>query len=326
LDLKNPAAHAVAVRLATVADVIVENFSSGVMSRLGLGYNDLSVDNPRLIYVSMSGYGHSGPRAAWTSMNMNLQAYTGLMLTTGADGDPPTAISNSWNDYIGGLHATIAILYALEERHTTGLGRNIDLSQFECSVATLGPLLLAAAASGAPPKRWGNRSNRNAPQGVYPCAGNDEWVAISVETDDQWHEFARAIDQPTLADDPRFATTLGRMRNHDALDEAIARWTRELPNDNVELRLQAAGVPAERMRRAEAVIDAPDSGRVYKPVPGKTERPVLAASVPFTLSGSAIASVGAPSQLGEHTHEALRNWLNLSNEEIDSLERENALV
>ena len=326
LDLKNPAAHATAIRLAMVADVIVENFSSGVMSRLGLGYDHLSADNPRLIYVSMSGYGHSGPRAAWTSMNMNLQAYTGLMLTTGAEGDPPTAISNSWNDYIGGLHATIAILYALEERHTTGLGRNIDLSQFECSVATLGPLLLAAAATGAPPKRWGNRSSRNAPQGVYPCMGKDEWVAISVETDDQWRALAQAIEQPTLANDPRFATTLGRMRNHDALDEAISTWTRELPNDEVEQRLQAAGVPAERMRRADAVIGAPDSGRVYKPVPGNTERPVLAATVPFSMSGNAVAPIGAPSQLGEHTHEALRDWLNLDDAEIDALERENALV
>jgi crotonobetainyl-CoA:carnitine CoA-transferase CaiB-like acyl-CoA transferase len=326
LDLKNAAAHATAVRLAMVADVIVENFSSGVMGRLGLDYIALSPGNPRLIYVSMSGYGHTGPRADWTSMNMNLQAYTGLMMTTGAEGDQPTAISNSWNDYIGGLHATIAILYALEERHESGRGHNIDLSQFECSVATLGPLLLAAATSRRPPKRLGNRSSSNAPQGVYPCAGTDEWCAISVETDTQWEALARAIDQPALAEDPRFATALGRMHNHDALDEVIAAWTRELPNNEVEQRLQAAGVPAERMRRAGAVIGAPDSGHVYHPVPGSGDRPVLAATLPFTFSASATAAIGAPSQLGAHTHEALRDWLSLSDAEIDALERERALV
>jgi crotonobetainyl-CoA:carnitine CoA-transferase CaiB-like acyl-CoA transferase len=326
LDLKNEPAHATAVRLAMVADVIVENFSSGVMGRLGLDYAALSPGNPRLIYVSMSGYGHTGPRADWTSMNMNLQAYTGLMMTTGAEGDQPTAISNSWNDYIGGLHATIAILYALEERHESGRGRNIDLSQFECSVATLGPLLLAAAAGGRPPKRLGNRSSSNAPQGVYPCAGKDEWCAISVETDTHWRALAWAIDQPALAEDPRFATALGRVHNHDALDEVITAWTRELPNNEVEERLHAAGVPTERMRRAEVVIGAPDSGHVYRPVPGNGGPPVLAATLPFTFSASAIAPIGAPSQLGAHTHEALRDWLSLSDAEIDALERERALV
>src|SRR5437867_7690160 len=133
LDLKHPAGYATALRLGGVADVVVENFSAGVMRRLKLGYEDLSAGNPGLIYVSMSGYGHTGPRRSWTSMNMNLQAYTGLMMTTGAEGDLPTAISNSWNDYIGGLHAVIAILDALGERHENGRGTNIDLCQSECS-------------------------------------------------------------------------------------------------------------------------------------------------------------------------------------------------
>ncbi len=327
LDLKHAAGQATAVRLAAVADVIVENFSSGVMKRLGLDYEALSPANPRLIYVSMSGYGHTGPRREWTSMNMNLQAYTGLMLTTGAEGDPPTAISNSWNDYIGGLHAVIAILHALEERHETGRGRDIDLSQFECSVATLGALLMAASATGKPPKRWGNRSSASAPQGVYPCMGKDEWCAISVQTDEQWRALAAAIGQPSLAQDPRFATALGRMRNHDALDEAIATWTRELLNDEVERRLQPVGVPAERMRRADTVVNAPDAGHVYRPVPGSDgERPALAATVPFTFSVSPVTPVGPTMPLGAATHEVLRDWLNLVGAEIDELDRQQALV
>ena len=92
----------------------------------------------------MSGYGHTGPHA-WTSMNMNLQGYSGLMTVTGAEGDPPTAISNSWNDYIGGLHACFAVQQALAERAATGKGSRLDLSQFECSVSMIGPLLLASA-------------------------------------------------------------------------------------------------------------------------------------------------------------------------------------
>ena len=107
IDLKNEAGQKVAARLAAATDVVIENFSAGVMGRLKLDYPTLQAFNPGLIYVSMSGYGHDGPRCDWTSMNMNLQGYSGLMMVTGAEGDPPTAISNSWNDYIGGLHASL---------------------------------------------------------------------------------------------------------------------------------------------------------------------------------------------------------------------------
>ena len=326
LDLKSAAGHAVATRLATVADVIVENFSSGVMRRLKLDYDTLSPGNPRLIFVSMSGYGHTGPRRDWTSMNMNLQAYTGLMLTTGAEGDPPTSISNSWNDYIGGLHAAIAILQALTDRTETGQGRNIDLAQFEGSVATLGSLVMASAVTGRPPRRWGNRSSNAAPQGVYQCAGEDEWCALSVETTEQWRGLARAIGQAALAEDPRLASAAGRMRHHDELDEAIATWTRELVNTEVEQRLQQAGVPAERMRRAKDVVDSPDSGHVYRPVPSDRAQQPLAATLPFTFSKSPVAAVEAPDQLGGHTREVLHDWLDMPEVEIDELDRQGALV
>ena len=107
IDLKNRAGQNIALRLAAAADVVIENFSAGVMDRLNLGYENLRLLNPALIYVSMSGYGHDGLRHDWTSMNMNLQGYSGLMMATGAEGDPPIAISNSWNDYIGGRPSRI---------------------------------------------------------------------------------------------------------------------------------------------------------------------------------------------------------------------------
>jgi crotonobetainyl-CoA:carnitine CoA-transferase CaiB-like acyl-CoA transferase len=324
LDLKSEAGHAVATRLAMGADVIVENFSAGVMRRLKLDYETLSRDNPRLIYISLSGYGHTGPRKSWTSMNMNLQAYTGLMLTTGAEGDPPTAISNSWNDYIGGLHGIIAVLGALTEREETGRGRNIDLSQFECSVATVGALLMASAVSGRPPKRWGNRSSSAAPQGAYPCGGNDEWCVIVAETDEQWLALAKAIGRPDLAADERFASVVGRMRHHDELDAAIEAWTRGRLNTDVERQLQVAGIPAERMRRVDDVVESPDSGGAYRPVPGERKKPLVAPSVPFTFSKSTVEAFTAPCALGEHTEEVLRDWLGLDAAEIASLRSRNA--
>src|SRR2546427_1480725 len=163
IDLKNEAGQKVASRLAGIADVVIENFSAGVMRRLKLDYGTLQIVNPGLIYVSMSGYGHDGPRRDWTSMNMNLQGYSGLMMVTGAEGDPPTAISNSWNDYIGGRHALFAILQAIDQRRKSDQGRVIDLSQFECSAAMIGSLLLSNAINGTGPSRRGNRSDRFAP-------------------------------------------------------------------------------------------------------------------------------------------------------------------
>ena len=326
LDLKNEAGQAIASRLASVADVIVENFSSSVMGRLNLDYQTLRSTNPRLVYISLSGYGHTGPLSSWLSMNMNLQAYTGLMLTTGSEGDLPTAISNSWNDYIGGLHGVIAILQALADRSESGLGRHIDLSQFECSVATLGALLMASAVSGRPPKRWGNRSSSAAPQGVYPCAGHDEWVALSIETDAQWSALAAALGGPALARDERFSTAVERLRHHDELDATIGEFTRARSTAQVEQAFHQAGVPAERMRRVADVVRSADSGHVYRPLPGDRAEPVLAASLPFAFSDSAVAAVDAPCELGEHSSEVLRDWLGLNDGEIDALERARALV
>ncbi|HEY3118003.1 MAG TPA: CoA transferase, partial [Chloroflexota bacterium] len=325
IDLKNPAGQRIGTELAKVADVLVENFSSGAMGRLKLDYDHLGPLNPRLIYVSMSGYGHSGPRRDWTSMNMNLQAYSGLMMTTGSEGDPPTSIANSWNDYIGGLHASFEILEALAERVETGRGKNIDLAQFESSMGTIGPLLLAGAVNHEPPARLGNRSTTNAPQGCYPCAGDDEWCTVSVQTDEQWRGLAQAIAKPSLANDPRFTSAVGRLRHHDEIDAEISAWTRLLPPLEAEHRLKAAGVPADRMRRAEAVVTQPDTGHVYAELETNLGRPTLVAVLPYSFSDSAMAKPEPVPELGAHNRSALQSWLKLSDAEIDTLEAEGAL-
>ncbi len=324
LNLKHEAGQATAARLASVADVIVENFSSGVMHRLQLDYETLAPANPGLIYVSMSGFGHSGPRRDWTSMNMNLQGYSGLMLVTGNEGDPPTSVSNSWNDFIGGLHAAFAILQALAERNREGRGRYLDLAQAECSIATLGPLALFSAVTGQDPARPGNRSTSIAPQGCYRCAGEDEWCVISVQTDEQWSALTRTIG---LATDPRFANVTGRLRHHDEIDEEIQAWTRDLAKEEVEARLVAAGVPAERVRRADEVVNSDDAGRVFSPLqtPGSTKVD-LAAGLPFSLGTSATLPPEPPSQIGQHTRAALAEWIGLTDDEIDALDAAGVLV
>jgi crotonobetainyl-CoA:carnitine CoA-transferase CaiB-like acyl-CoA transferase len=325
IDLKNPAGRELAARLASVADVLVENFSSGAMERLRLDYESLQPLNPRLIYVSMSGYGHSGPRRDWTSMNMNLQAFSGLMMTTGEEGDGPIAISNSWNDYIGGLHASFEVLQALGERMETGVGKNIDLAQFECSVGTLGPLLLACSVNHEPPRRTGNRSSSSAPQGCYPCAGTDEWCTLTVQNDDHWRGLARAMGDPEWAADPRFASAVGRLAHHDEIDGLITAWTSQRSAVEAEQRLQAAGVPAERMRKTDAVVDSPDTGHVYSPLETLTGRQTQVARLPFTFSATPAVEPQKVPTLGADTQVGLQRWLGLTEAQIEALEAEGAL-
>ena len=330
IDLKHPRGRDLARRLAEAADVVVENFSAGVMERLGLGYEALREGNPRLIFASMSGYGHGGPRRDWTSMNMNLQGAAGLMQVTGAEGDPPTAISNSWNDYIGGLHTCYAVIGALSERAATGEGIHLDMGQFECSVSMIAPLVLFSAVNGRNPERMGNRSTRFAPQGVYRCAGQDEWCAVSVHDDAQWRALAEAVDEgvpdPGLAGDPRFATPSGRMRCHDEIDQRIEAWTRALESADVETRLKRAGVPAARMRRVQDLVENRAPSRAYREMDEPRVGSMLTTALPLELSASPLPPATPAPCLGQHTQEVLREWLDLPANELSELAATGALI
>jgi benzylsuccinate CoA-transferase BbsF subunit len=326
LDLKTPSGKEIASRLAAAADVLVENFSAGAMDRLGLGYQHLQPKNPRLVYLSLSGYGHHGPRREWTSMNLNLQAYSGLMMTTGAEGDPPTTIAASWNDYLGALHGCIVVLNALAERKKTGLGANLDLSQFECSVASLGPLLLASSVNKSVPPRAGNRSEEAAPQGCYRCAGHDQWCVISVRSDEQWQALVSILEEVPELRDGRFADLQARLRQHDELDALIERWTADRRDTEVEERLQAAGIPAERMRRTRDVLADPAAGRLFQAMEDPPGHRQLMSKLPAGFSRSAVAELSPSPAVGENTMAVLREWLGLGADDLAQIEAEGALV
>jgi crotonobetainyl-CoA:carnitine CoA-transferase CaiB-like acyl-CoA transferase len=325
IDLKKEAGQRLAARLAAIADVVIENFSAGVMDRLELGYERIKAANAKVIYVSMSGYGHDGPRRDWTSMNMNLQGYSGLMMVSGAENDPPTAISNSWNDYIGGLHACFAVLWALDKRTTDSQGARIDLSQFECSASMIGSLLLGSAVDGKPAVRPGNRSDRFAPQGVYPCAGTDDWCALCVTSETQWQVLTKLIGQPSWSAEPRFATVAARMQHHDEIDRAISDWSRRYSREEVEDCLSEAGISAERVRRINEVIEAPDTPAVFSRMSERRMGSMLTTRLPFSLSLVDLPEARSAPRLGEHSAEVLRNWLNCSETEIAEMQRQEVL-
>jgi crotonobetainyl-CoA:carnitine CoA-transferase CaiB-like acyl-CoA transferase len=324
IDLKTDAGIELAQRLAGVSDVVVENFSAGVMARLGLDYGKLAPLNPKLIFLSMSGYGHEGPRKSWTSMNSNLQAYSGMMTVTEREENPPVAVSNSWMDYVGGLHGCFSVLQALGRRRHDGKGRNIDLAQFESGVGTLGSLLLRGIVDGKSPERIGNRSTHAAPQGCYPCAGTDQWCVISIKSDQQWRAFADIVGQPAWADDARFRDMTGRLQHHDEIDRTIERWTQTQTPLEVEKRLSAAGIAAQHMRRMDEILrDAGTS--VFHLQPGRSA-PTLLTGLPFSFVPRPTQTFGAAPRLGEHTDEALQQWLGLEPAAISKLRNTGALV
>jgi crotonobetainyl-CoA:carnitine CoA-transferase CaiB-like acyl-CoA transferase len=259
-------------------------------------------------------------------MNFNLQGYSGLMMLTGSESDPPIGISNSWNDYVGGLHTCFAILQALQRRSKTGLGTRLDVSQFECSVATLGAMLLYSGVNKKSPERLGNRSPRCSPQGVYPCAGNDQWCAISIQNDDQWRALLQVMGNPGWSDDSRFATATQRLRFHDEIDSHLRKWTQTQAAPDLESRLKQVGIPAERMRRIQDVMDSDDRSEVYRSMPERRLGSMCMTWLPFSFSsGHWPAPTSAPS-LGEHTREVLKQWLDLGDEEIQTLDAQHVLI
>jgi crotonobetainyl-CoA:carnitine CoA-transferase CaiB-like acyl-CoA transferase len=325
INLKSESGKALAARMAEMADVLVENFSAGVMERLGLGHDRLKVKNPRLVFVSMSGYGHQGPRRDWRSMNLNLQAYSGLMMATGNEGDPPLAISNSWNDFVGGLHACFGILQALTDRNHSGLGAYIDLSQFECSVASIGSLLCAASLNRENSFRTGNRSTAAAPQGCYRCAGEDKWCVITVETNEQWRALVGVLGNPSWATDPKLYTLLGRMQCQDEIDAGLEQWTSQLQSSEVENLLHAVGVPAERVRHIDEVVESSGNRSVFHAMKYPSGSSRLVAGVPFAFAHLPLASLKPAPLLGEHNRDILRQWIGFSDEEITELQSQGAL-
>jgi benzylsuccinate CoA-transferase BbsF subunit len=253
INLHSPEGRAVAKRLALASDVVTNNFAAGVMNRLGLGYEELRKEKPEIIMITMSGFGETGPLREYVAYGPSQVPLSGLSALTGYKGGPPLHAGFSYGDPNGGIHGAFAVLAALYHRAKTGEGQNIDLSQWEASVAMVAEGILEYQMSGREPERMGNRDHWMAPHGLFRCkdmaekvAGRsiDMWVSIAVPDDEQWRKLAAAIGQPELGTDPRFATLEARKRNEDELEAIITQWTSQRYAREAEEALQKAGVAA----------------------------------------------------------------------------------
>jgi crotonobetainyl-CoA:carnitine CoA-transferase CaiB-like acyl-CoA transferase len=214
------------------------------MDNLGLGYEQLKKVKPDIVMVSLSGLGHYGPLRDFYMYVPGMEGMGGLTYATGQPDSPPLLTGHAYGDWVAGVNAAAALMTALFYRQTTGTGQYVDLSGREAVACHLGDLIMEYTLNGSDSERAGNSDRLAAPHGCYRCLGDDGWVNIAVESEDQWHALCSAAGHVEWAADPRFASVADRRRNSAELDNRIEEWTVHLDHLEVMRRLQAVGVPA----------------------------------------------------------------------------------
>lgn len=330
IDLSKPEGRELFLRLVAVSDVVAENFTPRVLKNLGLTYEELCAVNPRIILLSSSGYGHTGPWTQYKSYGPNTESVDGLMHITGYPDGPPIrggagGLGVAFTDVAGAMYGTFAILAALEQRERTGRGQWLDLSHYEAGVSTIAESVMDYQMNGRTAYRQGNRDPRRAPQAVYPTAGTDRWVALSVGSDEEFRSLATALDIPGALTDPRFATMDGRQEHAEALDALIAAAVADREARDIEHMLQAVGVAASAVATPRDVwFDEQLKHRgFFQMVPAPTDLPEIGPRPhlrpAWKLSETPSATRTLAPKFGEHTREVLQEYLQLSDEDLAQL-------
>lgn len=332
LNMNLPQGRELFKRLVAEATVLCENYSPRQMEKWELGYDVLSKINPGLIYLQISGMGKSGTYNAYLSVGPTAQALSGLTHMSGfPEPMPPAGWGYSYLDHSTGYYGAILVLAALLRRRRTGRGCYIDLSQTETGIMVSGTATLEAQLTDKPTARHGNRMQAAdwAPHGAYPCRGDDTWIAIAVQNDDQWTALAAELGAPAWTRDPRFANAAGRKAHEDELDRLMAESTRNSERYELMNRLQRRGVPAAAVQKADdrCERDPQLQARGYfVPLPHSEIGtwniegfPAKFAAMPVDVGG--LPHRGAP-MMGEDNDDIYRRVLGLTPEEIATLREE----
>lgn len=328
LDLSREEAREIVRDLAAWADVVIESFLPGQMEKFGLDYERLSAINPSLIMLSSSLTGQSGPTARLPGFGNIGAALSGMKQVVGLEGELPIGPFGPFTDYVAPRFALLALLAAIDRQRRTGEGCHLDISQTETAIALMAPQLLDYQANGHIAAARGNRDARYSPNGVFPCAGEDRWVALTARSDEEWQRMARLIGGASLASDSRFADSAARMANEDALEEIVAAWTGARTAEVAEAELQEIGVPAHRVADTNDIAADPQLAhrgslvRIAHPIAGET---VVDASR-FNLSETPARYVRHAPRFGEDNERVLAEILDYPPERIAALKAGGSLV
>lgn len=328
LNLKHPEARALAERLVVWADVLCENYAPGVMEKLGLGAERVRAINPEIVMASGCLFGQTGPQRHYPGFGGQGSAISGFNHLTGWPDGPAHGPFATITDSLSPRYVAVAILAALWRRRRSGEGATIDLSQIETAVYSLSEVVARYSANGEIAARRGNRDEWSAPSGVYPCGGEERWIAISARRPSNWEALVRALGTPDWAQDPRFESPASRLANEDALDAALADSTRDHEPYALMETLQAAGVEAGVVQSFDDVLADPQLAHRNHWV---RLRHIHLGEMCFDRSGFRLSGgsggLSRPGpNLGEHNHAILSGVLGLDAAEIERLIAEEAVA
>ena len=339
IDLSNESARKICKALCHKADIVIDNFSVGVLDRWGIGYDDVSPTNKKVIYVQMSGMGEGGPWSKFVTYAPTIHALCGLTATTGVEGRQDIGIGFSYNDHQAGLHGAVAILAGLESLRHTGKGQKIDISQFEVGVNFVAPSLMDYFANKTITKPVSNDLPYDAiaPHGVYPCIASDKstngqnWIAIACMNQDQWLLLKTLLGNPEWANREEFSTITQRYENRRKLDEFIANWTQDREAYELMQTCQGAGVPAGVVQSGADLAEKDPQLKHRKFLFAFDELhkdfgQTFGDKLPIKFDKTPCESYLRSRSLGEDNDEVLGDWLGLAPEEIQKNKSEGWLT
>ncbi len=319
LNMENPGAIKIVEKLVKKSDVVMENFTPGVIEKWGLDYEALKQMKPDIIFLRQSGFGTQGPNAHQPAFGMILAAVAGIPNFIGRSEKEalPFGIS-PYTDCISPRFAAAALIAALDYRDKTGKGQLLDISQFETALSFIAPGLLDYAADRKEPQKIGNSHPAAVPHGVYQCKGDDRWCTIAVCDDKQWEKLCGVIGKPGYANDAKYKGIINRKKNEAEIDKLIGEWTIGLTPEEVMERLQEAGIPSGVVKNAADIFNDPQLQ--HRELFWKLDHPEIGE---FSHLGQSIklqqnpAKAFRPSpRIGEHTEYVCSQILGMKDEEF----------
>lgn len=327
LNLREERGRELFLQLVSTSDAVTENFSAGVMDRLGLGYDRLREVNDKIVYVANSGFGKTGPYAKYKTFGPIVQAVSGLTFASGLPDQPPAGWGYSYMDHMGANGMAFALLAALVHRNRTGRGVAIDMSCTEVALTLAGPELLDFTVNDRPPRTSGTvNSNADnfpamAPHGIYPGAEDDTWVSIACRDDDDWRRLCSVVSEDWTRE-PDYTALEGRLAHRDTIDHHLRGWTRSRPAAATERLLRDAAIPSSKVSSPPDRIDndpATAQWGLWPTVHHAEMGDVRVDGMPMHMSETDwVIARGAPC-LGEHNRHVYGDLLGLAAEEIDEL-------
>jgi len=338
VNTRSPKGLDLVKRLISISDIVIENFSSRIMQRWGLGYEEMKKLRPDIVYVSMAGFGQTGRHHAYSSMGPSAQALSGLTFLSGLPGEPPAGWGWSYLDDTGGLYGAMCALTALRHRNATGRGQHVDLAQMITGITLNGPAFLDRTANGRQSRRQGyppgNRSvwpgapmvnnyrgPTVAPHNAYRTrgGGDNDWCVIACFSNEEWQSLVRVMGSPSWATEARFGDLPGRIEHQEEMDQVIEGWTRTLDKYEVMEKCQASGVRAMPVQSSQDRLEHDPQLRA-RGMYSDLDHPVLGPwkfqNAPFELSKSSTPINRPPPSIGQHNREVFEGLLGLTSQEV----------